>query len=52
MRGRSRQVAPKATLGLQFVVRTMVRLATGRSPTFSVKPRRIAGLRKEGKSPA
>jgi hypothetical protein len=26
------------------------RLATGRSPTLSVKPRRIAGLRRGGKS--
>ena len=45
MRRRGRQVAPKATPDLQFVVRTTIRLATGRSPTFSVKPRRIAGLR-------
>ena len=28
------------------------RLATGRSPTFSVKGRLVAGLRRGGKSPA
>jgi N-acetylmuramic acid 6-phosphate (MurNAc-6-P) etherase len=27
----------------------LIRLATGRSPTFSVKGRRIAGLRRGGK---
>jgi hypothetical protein len=50
MHGRGPQVAPKATPGLQFVVRTMVRLATGRSPTCSVKARLVAGLRRGGKS--
>jgi hypothetical protein len=33
-------------------VRTMVRLATGRSPTFSVKAGLVAGLRRGSKPPA
>jgi hypothetical protein len=51
MRRRKPSGRPEGYARLQFVVQTMVRLATGRSPTFSVKARLVAGLGRGSKSP-
>jgi hypothetical protein len=53
MRGRRPRVAPeRPTPGLQFVVRTFAPAGLPRrSPTFSVKARRIAGLLGRSNSP-